>query len=52
MKNNWPGQENCHATEKSEDVTTCKVILVNTVVDKKIIIGKRGLGRRKATRGR
>jgi hypothetical protein len=34
----------CHATEKSEVIPTCKempVILVNQVVDKKRIIGKR-----------
>jgi hypothetical protein len=41
---------NCHATEKSEDIAMFKempVIPVNLVVDLKIIIGKRGLWRRK-----
>jgi hypothetical protein len=37
-KNNCSGQENCHATEKSQAIVTCKemqVIPVNKVVDMK-----------------
>jgi ribosomal protein S25 len=41
-------------TEKSEGIATCKempVIMINKVVDKRRIIGKRVLWRRRGTRG-
>jgi hypothetical protein len=50
LKNDCSLRVNCHATEKSEAIATCKemtVIPVNEVVDKTRIIGKRGLRRRK-----
>jgi hypothetical protein len=42
-------------TLKSEAISPCKkvpVILVNKVLDKERIVGKRGLRRRRGTRGR
>jgi hypothetical protein len=41
-------------TEKSGAIAPCKIldIPVNKVFDEKIIIGKRGLRRRRRTRGR
>jgi hypothetical protein len=42
-KNSYSEWENCHVTEKSEATAQCKempVILVNKVVDQKIIIRK------------
>jgi ligand-binding sensor protein len=46
--------DNSPVTEKSEAIAPCKemlVILVNKVVDKKTIIGKRGPRKKKGTRG-